>query len=58
MAEKVTGKSVALAVGPARSGDPAMLTADASRFITVANWSPKYDLEHMIGHAWNWYFKS
>jgi UDP-glucose 4-epimerase len=58
MAEKVTGKSVALVVGPARPGDPAMLTADANRFVTVTNWCPKHDLELMVSHAWDWYLKS
>jgi UDP-glucose 4-epimerase len=55
MAERVTGKSVNLTVGPARHGDPAMLTADADKFCKVANWNPCFGLEDMIQHAWEWY---
>jgi UDP-glucose 4-epimerase len=43
--------------GPQRKGDPAMLTADASRFMAVSGWRPKYTLRDMIHHAWAWYTK-
>jgi UDP-glucose 4-epimerase len=32
MAEKITGQSVDLEIGPVRAGDPAVLTASADRF--------------------------
>lgn len=41
--------------GPQRDGDPAVLTADASKFMGVSTWQPKFDLEDMISHAWVWY---
>jgi len=41
--------------GPKRDGDPATLTADASKFMSVCNWQPKFNLEDMINHAWKWY---
>jgi UDP-glucose 4-epimerase len=41
--------------GPKREGDPAMLTADASKFANRAGWKPKYNLQDVIQHAWNWY---
>jgi UDP-glucose-4-epimerase GalE len=42
-------------VGPQRPGDPAMLTANADKFIGVSGWQPRYGLEDMIDHAWAWY---
>ena len=41
--------------GPHRPGDPAMLTADATKFCKTANWSPRFGLEDIIRHAWAWY---
>jgi UDP-glucose-4-epimerase GalE len=41
--------------GPRREGDPAMLTADATKFSNHANWQPKYNLKDVIQHAWAWY---
>jgi UDP-glucose 4-epimerase len=41
--------------GPQREGDPAILTADAGKFMSVSTWQPKFTLEDMIGHAWAWY---
>jgi UDP-glucose 4-epimerase len=55
MAEQVTGQHVNLAVGSARPGDPAMLTADAGKFCKVANWTARFGLEDMVSHAWTWY---
>jgi UDP-glucose 4-epimerase len=57
MAEQVTGQRVNLGVGSARPGDPAMLTADAGKFMSVSGWTPKFNLHDMIGHAWHWYQK-
>ena len=53
-AERVTGRSVDLHTGPARPGDPAMLTADATKFSQISGWQPQYNLEHMVLHAWTW----
>jgi len=57
LAEKVTGKKVNLITGPARSGDPAVLTASADKFNNLTGWIPQYDIEEIITHGWNWYNK-
>ena len=57
MAEQVTGQRVNLGVGTARPGDPAQLTADAGKFMSVSGWTPRFNLHDMIGHAWHWYQK-
>jgi UDP-glucose 4-epimerase len=41
--------------GPQREGDPAVLTADANKFMGVSTWQPRFNLEDMISHAWAWY---
>jgi UDP-glucose 4-epimerase len=41
--------------GPQREGDPAVLTADAGKFMGVSTWQPKFNLEDMISHVWAWY---
>lgn len=41
--------------GPRREGDPAMLTADASKFSQATNWRPKFTLHEIVQHAWAWY---
>jgi len=54
-ARTVTGKSINVESGPKREGDPAVLTADAGKFMKAAGWEPQYDLYEIIGHAWTWY---
>ena len=56
-AAKVTQQDVAVLHGPKREGDPAMLTADASKFMAVSTWRPKFNLEDMIANAWMYYNK-
>ncbi len=51
----VTKKDLSYSTGPQRPGDPAMLTADANKFMTVSGWKPKWGLEDIIRHAWAWY---
>jgi UDP-glucose 4-epimerase len=55
MAEKITQQHVDLQQGPARLGDPAMLTADPEKFSKISQWQPKFNLEDMVRHAWAWY---
>jgi len=55
MAEKVTGRTVKMSVGPRRHGDPALLTASPDRWISASGQTPKFGLEDMINHAWAWY---
>ena len=54
-AAKITQQDVGVLQGPKREGDPAILTADAGKFMSVSNWRPNFDLEHIIRHAWAWY---
>lgn len=51
----ITKQDLSYGTGPQREGDPAMLTADATKFMTVSGWRPQYGLEDIISHAWAWY---
>lgn len=51
----ITKQDLSYNTGPQRPGDPAMLTADASKFMAVSGWKPQYGLEDILCHAWNWY---
>ena len=54
-AERVTGCMVRVAEGSRRSGDPAMLVADATLAREELGWLPIYsDLDTIIAHAWQW----
>ena len=55
MASEITKTTVAHNIGPTREGDPAILTADSSKFTNVSKWQPKFNLTDMISHAWAWY---
>ena len=52
---KVTKQDLTYNTGPCRPGDPAMLTADASKFMAVSGWQPQWGLEDILRHAWTWY---
>jgi UDP-glucose 4-epimerase len=52
---KTTHKELKYNIGPQRPGDPATLTADAIKFMSVSSWQPKYTLQDIIRHAWAWY---
>lgn len=56
-AETVVGHSIPVNFGPRREGDPAILTADPSKFIQTTGWKPTYKLADIVQHAWNWYSK-
>src|SRR5262249_41318753 len=52
-AKRVTGKQIDTVVAPPRTGDVAMLIADASLAKEELKWIPKYpDLDLIIQHAW------
>lgn len=51
----VTKQDLSYNTGPRRPGDPAILTADASKFIAASGWEPRWGLEDIIRHAWTWY---
>lgn len=54
-ARTITGKTIEVIVGTQRAGDPAILTADSTKFQSVSNWRPQFVLNDMIKHAWAWY---
>ena len=54
-AAQVTGIDIPVLHGSKRNGDPAVLTADAGKFMGVSSWRPQFDLKNMIAHAWAWY---
>jgi UDP-glucose 4-epimerase len=52
----VTGREVAIAVGPRREGDPARLVAASDRARAELGWSPdRADLRVIVGDAWRWH---
>lgn len=51
----ITRKHIDVTVGEQRVGDPAILTADSSKFQSVSQWRPQFDLNDIIKHAWAWY---
>jgi UDP-glucose 4-epimerase len=57
LASQIVGKDIPVLHGPQRTGDPAVLTADAGKFKTISTWQPKFTLHNMIHHAWAWYNK-
>jgi UDP-glucose 4-epimerase len=56
-AEQVTSKTVKLAIGPQRAGDPPVLSASADKFAKAAGTWQQHDLDAMIRHAWAWYVR-
>ena len=56
-ATEVTGQTVNVRLGEPRPGDPAVLTADSTKFDQqVPGWR-RYTLRDMIAHAWAWYVR-
>src|SRR5215472_10946567 len=57
-AEKVTGCSIPIRVGPRRAGDPAVLCASARRIRQEFNWQPQHStIQEIIDSAWDWKIK-
>jgi UDP-glucose 4-epimerase len=56
-AERISGKTLAVATGKNREGDPPELTASSVKFDQVAGDWRHYNLDSMIQHAWTWYNK-
>ena len=54
---EITGKTPVVGFGPRRQGDPDTLTASSDKFERVAPGWRKYNLDHMIQHAWRWYVR-
>jgi len=56
-ARDVVGKMPYIGVEERRTGDPAVLTANAEKFSKLMpNWR-QYTLDDMIQHAWAWYVR-
>jgi UDP-glucose 4-epimerase len=56
-ASAVLKKDIAYLHGDKRSGDPAQLVADSTKFMTVSAWQPRFGLTDIIQHVWSWYNK-
>ena len=55
-AEKATGRSIKVAIGARRAGDPAQLIASSEKARSVLGWKPQFtDVEQVIGTAWRWH---
>ena len=54
-ASAVLKKDIAYLHGPKRSGDPAQLVADPTKFMSASSWQPRFGLTDIIQHVWTWY---
>lgn len=52
--EQVNAVAIAFEFAPRRAGDVATCFADNARAIAELNWQPKYQLDDMLKHSWNW----
>jgi UDP-glucose 4-epimerase len=52
-ARRVTGKEIAVEIGPRRAGDPAVLIASSARIADELGWRPQHpNLDEIIASAW------
>jgi len=57
--KKVSGKDFKVVEAPRRAGDPAVLTADATRAKKELGWSPQFgELENIVETAWRWHSRN
>ena len=56
--EKASGKKINLKFIQRRPGDVASCFANANRAREILHWSPKYTLEDMCNHLWNFLVKT
>lgn len=55
-AREVTGRTITVATGPRRAGDPPMLYANADKIKRELGWSAKQtDIRQAIESAWRWF---
>jgi UDP-glucose 4-epimerase len=54
-AKNITGVDFKVVEADRRAGDPAVLIADSSRANKVLGWETRYNLDDIIGTAWNWH---
>lgn len=52
--EQVNAVPITFEFAPRRAGDVATCFADNTRAVTELGWQPKYQLEDMLKHSWNW----
>ena len=53
---QVTGRDVAIDIGPRRAGDPAALVASAEKAERELGWTPsRGDLSEIVSDAWEWH---
>lgn len=55
MVKRVTAAPLKIDMGPRRAGDPAELYADAKKITEELGWKPRYGLQEMVEHAWQWH---
>jgi UDP-glucose 4-epimerase len=56
MCAEVTGRDVAIHIGPRRAGDPAVLVASHDRATAELGWTPEHSaLRTMVEDAWRWH---
>lgn len=53
--EKVVGQKVPYSFGARRKGDISAIYTDNSKMKDLLKFSPKYNLEDMLVHSWQWY---
>ena len=54
-AREVTGHPIPALNGERRAGDPPSLVACSDAARDLLGWSPKYDLQAIVEHAWAWH---
>jgi UDP-glucose 4-epimerase len=54
-AAQITGVNIPMLHGPKREGDPAVLTADSTKFMSTSGWQPKFNMTDIVNHVWAWY---
>jgi UDP-glucose 4-epimerase len=55
-ARRVTGRRIAVRLGPRRPGDPPALVGDAARARAELGWTPRLaDLDTIVATAWRWH---
>lgn len=58
VAQRVTGKPIAVKKSDRRPGDPPILVASSDKARRILGWYPQYsNLDEIIFHAWNWHQK-
>ena len=52
--EKVSKKKIIYAIGARREGDAPKMYGDSTLALKLFSWKPKYNIDDMIKHTWNW----